>query len=93
MSPDIKLVSTAAIFFSVRIVQDGRRRDYALAGCGQVMPGPRAHFLNDTGLMNAAKVLEHMDRARSLGANLILESEPGRGTRVMVELPLSSQEG
>lgn len=33
-------------------------RDYALAGCGQVMPGPRAHFLNDTGLMNAAKVLE-----------------------------------
>ncbi|MEW6355158.1 MAG: pyruvate formate lyase family protein [Planctomycetota bacterium] len=36
----------------------GDARDYALAGCGQVMPGPRAHFLNDTGLMNAAKVLE-----------------------------------
>jgi len=33
------------------------------------------------------------DRARSLGAELIVESSPGRGTKVTLELPLTSAKG
>lgn len=33
-------------------------RDYCLAGCSQMVIPGRSHFMNDAGLMNAAKVLE-----------------------------------
>jgi signal transduction histidine kinase len=53
-------------------------------GCGFAMhePGERHGF----GLTGMA------ERARILGGSYRVESEPGKGTTVVVELPLSSQE-
>lgn len=53
------------------------------AGFAAGQPSPTGHF----------GLLDMRERAQSMGSHLRVESEPGRGTRIAVEVPLHPPEG
>jgi signal transduction histidine kinase len=52
-------------------------------GFASGQPSPTGHF----------GLLDMRERAQSMGSHLRVESEPGRGTRIAVEVPLHPPEG
>jgi signal transduction histidine kinase len=70
---------------AVRLSVDDRAVAVEVRDNGVGIDERRAEAYDRQGLRNMR------DRARSVGANLVLDSQPGRGTTVRVELPLRNE--